>query len=395
MIHALSILLITSAGLPAALRAQETVPQTARDIEPPAARVSLIDAQLARSEAIVVGVTPTQLIAIIAGGPQRATDAEGWIGFTSPLTPATGSPSLTLTDGQRFIGAPLGGAGDLIRWRAEGAATVEATLEQIDRIVLVPNLDPGPLDALEDVIILTNGDRLEGFVAELSDTISIEVEGRTIDLPLERAAIIDLANPPEERSGAYMWFEDGSTARLRIEGDEYRLAAAPSGWEAPAPLNRARAFIYDAAAVTALSELDLVSSEPIGRRWAPPPQIRAEPAGLWAAPVSLPGPMRVTWSLPEGAVRFGAIIELREDSRIWGDCDVVISQRRAIGGQGHLAPLARAQLDSAHPRAEVAVDLDPGVGGELIITIEPGPSGPIQDRVQIDGALILLGAAGS
>jgi hypothetical protein len=282
---------------------------------------------------------------------------------------------------------------------------IEAPLERIDRMVLAPRLDPGPSAALGDVVVLTNGDRLEGFVAAIGDRVLMEVEGREVDLPIQRCAVIDLANPPEARSGPYMWLASGSVARLRSEGDRYLLDAAPSGWEAdvgPAPagasgpasesqgaLPRARAFCFDAARIGALSAQPLRSHEAIGRRWTAPPEISQAPdAPLWAAPITLPGPMRAIWALPERAVRFGAVVELREDSRVWGDCEVVVAQRRA----GVDVELARVRLHSAAPQAQIAVSLG---AGDLVISVEPGPSGPIQDRVRLDSALLLLAAPGS
>lgn len=363
----------------------------AQDAAPASAAVTLIDQQLERTSARITAVSPNRVVAEFEGAGQRATPADRWIGWTSPLTPATDAPVLVLADGQRFFGMPAGGSGDLIRWTADGAGPVEASLEQIDRIVLAPRLDPGPSDAIDDVVILTNGDRLEGFVVALGGDVEMEVEGRAVSMPLQRIAVIDLASAPAERAGPFMWFDDGSIARLEARGDTYLLAQAPSGWEASAPAAAASAFVYDAASIRALGELPMIDYEPIGRRWGPAPQIGPQMAGLWAAPVNLPGPMRASWQLPQGARRFGAVVELREDSRVWGDCEVVVAQRRAGDVDGG-AELARVRLTGDEPRAQVAVDLDGSLGaGELVITVEPGASGPIQDRVRIDGALLLLG----
>ena len=351
----------------------------------PTGPVSLIDARLGRTQGVVQRITPEELLISIDGAPARAISAERWIGFASEIGSPEPSPTLILTDGQRFIGAPVGGSGEALRWRAASAGMIEAPLERIDRVVLAPSLDPGhDPAALGDVVILTNGDRLDGYVASLGDRIEIEVEdGRMVDLPMQRAAVIDLANPPAERSGAYMWFADGAVARLRREEGQYWLDAAPSGWESTAPLERARAFVYDAARITALSDLPVGDYQPISRRWTPAPIInRAAGAPLWSAPVELPGPMRVIWALPDNAVRFGAIIALREDSRVWGDCEVVVAQQRA----GAQVELGRVRLDSAQPSAQLTVDVAPG---DLVITVEPGASGPIQDRVRITGALLL------
>lgn len=351
----------------------------------PAGSVSLIDAGLGRTQGVVERITPRELLVSIDGAPARAISAERWIGFSSEIPAAEASPMLILTDGQRFSGTPAGGSGESLRWQATSAGMVEAPLERIDRVILAPQLDPGPDPAaLGDIVILTNGDRLDGYVAALGDRIEIEVEGgRIIDLPMQRAAVIDLANPPAERSGAYMWFADGAVARLRAEGEQYWLQAAPSGWESTAPLERARAFVYDASRITALSDLPVGDYQPISRRWTPAPIVdRGAGAPLWSAPVELPGPMRVIWPLPDNAVRFGAIIALRDDSRVWGDCEVIVGQVRA----GAQVELGRVRLDSAQPAAQLTVDV---TAGDLIITVEPGASGPIQDRVRITGALLL------
>jgi hypothetical protein len=94
--------------------------------------------------------------------------------------------------------------------------------------------------------------------------------------------------------------------------------------------------------------------------------------------------MRVEWTLPAGASKLGTIAELPPSARVWGDCEVIVE---AVSG-ARATELARAHLSGATPSAEISGSLSGAT--KLRVTIDAGPSGPIQDRVVLRRPMILI-----
>jgi hypothetical protein len=71
---------------------------------------------------------------------------------------------------------------------------------------------------------------------------------------------------------------------------------------------------------------------------------------------------------------------------VWGDCELIVE---SVAGS-KITPLAKARLSGSDPSFEINVPLDGAA--KLRMTIDPGPSGPIQDRVVLRRPLVLVNA---
>jgi hypothetical protein len=206
---------------------------------------------------------------------------------------------------------------------------------------------------------------------------------------------VRFANPPKPGPGVYAWLHDGTVAaasELSVDSSGRctlvgRFAALDKQPSATMDANNLRAVCFDAAALRPLASCPWAVSESRGasRRWIPPLKVAdANAAPLGAADIELPGPMRVEWTLPPGATRLGTIAELPPSARVWGDCEVIVE---AVSGS-KAAELARAHLSGASPTAEISGALSGAT--KLRVTIDAGPSGPIQDRVVLRRPLVLV-----
>lgn len=340
---------------------------------------------------------------------EGSSDAAGGIVVQNESGDATAGAFVELTDGQRLVGRPaLDASADLqlgddeIAWSHPAFGTVALSLEDVSRVVLIPAGGLRALADLDDVAVLTNGDRVRGFIESIGRTVRIETGGSVIELPLDRVAELALANPDEQPEGMRAWLSDGSAVSVsevrtsrsgelileigarvdesELTGHELRLADLV-------------AVSVDASRFTPLGTIEIQSTEPIGRRWTPAPRVE-EPgkAVLSAAAIELPGPMAVTWVLPGAARGISGWAELPASSRTWGDCELVILEST----RGVEVELFRERLNAEDPVARFSASFGDEDAGErtLIIRLEPGEHGPIQDRAILHRALILLDGFG-
>lgn len=341
-----------------------------------------------------------------------------------PPQPEPQSAMLELADGQRFAGALAAGGGEneTVRWLHPVLGVLEFKLDQVARIRLgqappAPAAPAPPAQGANDVVLLRNGDRLEGFIESLGGALRFSPggNGAATDIPLDRIHEITLANPAEAPpAGAIMaWFRDGSIIACRAmksgrmgeltlvrslqeseAAPERRTEAAP---ESPMPLalDDLMAASFDASALTPLASLPPARQEPAGgRRWTRPARV-VDPqlAMLGAADIEMPGPMVIEWDLPAGASRLLTTAELPREFWTWGDCELVVSISPA--DQTAESELARQHLSAAQPIATInaALGAAPGVR-RLRFRLEPGEFGPVQDRIILRRPLLLVGGPG-
>jgi hypothetical protein len=330
----------------------------------------------------------------------------------SPDHPVAG-PILELTDGQRFAGVMAGeGSGsETIAWLHPILGVLEFRLDQIRRIRLHEGAWTGAAAGQSDLLIFSNGDRLEGFVEAIGARLRFgDLEGKAAprDLPLDRISEIILANAPAQPSpqAAVAWLRDGSVIACRVirttRQGELTLSATLQESEAadtraesrrPAPALRlddllAVSFQSPGASLAPLGALTPSSQEPLGgRRWtSPAAPIDADRAILNAPDLDLPGPMAVTWSLPAGATRLAAQAELPRENWTWGDCELVVIAATPAGPK----ELLRKRLNADAPTATLTGAFPEG-STALTLRLEPGASGPIQDHVILHRPLLLIG----
>ncbi len=360
--------------------------------EPIPYRVRAYDSSLNPVEGVLLSADPFRV-----QGPTRRTTALGSLAAFIALEPdappvSDDDATLFLTDGRRVLGKPAPStSADEVAWNSTrfGPLTFDAELV---RAVAAGKDHPPGVAADADVILLRNGDRLEGFVDQLADPVLITVDGTPRSIPFQRVAAVMLANPATPPAGPRAWLLGGDvvaatlasfkTGAMVFRRDETYFELSPDEVLAYAP---------DAAALVPLSSLSPSAQTPAaGRRWTPPLRVRAglsEPLDLRV--IELPGPMVVEWTLPPGSTRMAFRAELPVSARLWGHCVL----RVETVTQGAAAALATHVLSAESPLADFNAELSaPAAGSEgvtLRLTLDEGERGPIQDRVILHDALIL------
>lgn len=326
---------------------------------------------------------------------------------------AGGTPVvIELVDGQRLIGSvgPWNSSAIGAESSGEGLGVLTPTfgarvlpLERVGRIILDPWARPGdgPPDwttGVDDELILINGDRLRGFLVSFADEIRFDAGDGERPFPVQRVAEVRLGNPRETPSGPRVWWSSGAIVDARATGPstggQIRLSdgTQTSGF----PIDEIDAAWLARGGVIPLASLPVRRSEAsAGRRWTPPVRAGSEgDAPLGTPHIALPGPIRVEWTIPPEAARFGTIARLggtlehphAEPGR-WGDAIV----RVAIRVRGEETELLRTPLSRRSPEATLGAPL-PGAGTPdrtLIIEVLEGRFGPIHDRVLLDRPMLV------
>lgn len=349
--------------------------------------------QLSRSE--VLAVAP-----LVVRGPvmPSGTVLNVWRDPTLRDTEPLGR--CDLVDGQVLPGRvwAAGSTSDALGWESRLWGHMSVPIEAVSVLTLRPGGSGRRDGHRDDVVWFVNGDRAGGFVSGISTIITLEADGKRTDFPAERIAGIGFANPPVAPQGTWIWLYDGTVAAvssLRVTRDNFAFveAAMPSmnrGPDAKLAADELRAIAFDAARMSPLASLPLSVASSQGRRWTPAPivaDIRAAPLG--AADIELPGPMVAEWALPKGAARVSALCELPPTCRVWGDCELFVEL--SIGGETR--PLWRSRINAGSPEVRFNVLLGgAGDGSRLRLRLDPGENGPIQDRLVIRRAVVLVGA---
>jgi hypothetical protein len=333
-----------------------------------------------------------------------------------PTAPATATPSspasialpaLELVDGQRLTGN-LGeaGEGDLFTWTHPRLGVLQLKLDDVQRLrvrELKPSQRIGSAPEANDLLIFANGDRVEGFVEALADPLVITIGEAKREVPLDRVGEVVFANPPGAPAGAFVWLRDGSiiaarelrttrvgelliTPRLVSDSESPEMHGAGS---ASVPLAELIGVNFDTGALMPLAAVTPERYEALGgRRWTPPVRV-SEGGPLGAGDIVFPGAMSVRWSIPEHITRFSALAELPREAWTWGDCELVVQ----VETGGAAKELVRQRLSGAAPSQRINTGLGAGPGRTLIVRIEAGELGPIEDRVVLRRPLLAASPA--
>ena len=350
------------------------------------------------------------------GGPRPApvlelTDGQRWPGFLTPDAPetsASGSSAKPAEPPVRWTHERLGGLSVAI----DSVGTYTSDREPFDT---PDSAAPPSTPTGSDLVWLLNGDRILGVVDHLGRTVRITPRERgSVPVEIDAAQIVQvrLSNPPVAPAGPTVWLADGTVARTaalssptrtQIRIDAARSESGPSPADASTPGRTAGnvysiadllAFAPDASRLVPLAGLAVDSFSPVKPLiYADPVRILPPSGGvapLGAADILLPGPMTARWRLPAGAGRICFAAALADENTAWSQCVV----RVLVGTPGAEAELARVELDRERRARNVNVDLAKARPGDgILIAVEPGEHGPIQDSVVLRHALLLVNPA--
>ena len=308
---------------------------------------------------------------------------------------------VALTDGERLGGTLVAseGKGEEFLYEISGLGTVKVPLTMVSELATWADTGEEAARGKDDVVLLANGDKLTGFVANIrggeNAGIALEAGGKTQELELSRIGRVVFANELEPTAGSKMYLSSGAVVKVKslralpaaggYGGVEYTatlMGADGKAIDGSTSLQWVAAYVREASGLVGLASLRMpkVTAGP-GRRWTPgvtvlPALVR--PVGM--ADIELPGPVAAEWELPAGARRFSADVELPAAGREWGECSVVVD----AGGK----ELARVKLDGEHPSGTINVEV---TGVKLRVSVVEGSRGPVENRVVLRGALLLVG----
>jgi hypothetical protein len=325
---------------------------------------------------------------------------------------------IELADGQLFPGRIADGTprpgSEEISWIHPLLGRMEFRLDNVS-FVLINSEGSDDLRALGqssgDVVGLTNRDRVEGFIAAVGAEVSVEVgpARKPAAFPTDRVSYLRFASNTKSAaiSGPRVWFHDGTVAAATAVASD---APETLSLKIPAAGDGKKSIRLGAGEIVAIaldsSKIRPLASIPtspapapaageVQRVFIPRPITRAAAtAPLGAADIELPGPMTADWILPSGVTRIAGGIELPNSCRAWGDCIVTVT----VADKQHL----QQRINGEHPRADFNISLEGGASaGEITgakyggpihfkVTIDPGESGPVQDRIVLKSVLMLV-----
>lgn len=347
------------------------------------------------------------VLAILPGDGGAILKDEGqivWREITDVRRDATGR--VEMVDGQVFPGRLSLAAADAkpgrLRWSNALLGELEFAMDDVSVAVLLgekavlPKMDR----SAGDMVGLVNQDRVEGFVAKIGSEVEVEVSNKPVKLPLERVAFVRFANAEKAAKGARAWLSDATVVNVsdvRMTAEGTVQMRVPARGEANAALSisgdEVVAVNLDAARLRPLATMAMrVAATPKDRLWAKPATVRdpiASPLG--AGEVEMPGPMTVEWTLPVGAERVAGVAELPAGARAWGDFTLVLEVVSGATKKDVLRERMYEGKTSVEFNFAVAADGAAAKEGvKLRATIDPGESGPIQDRVVLRRVLVLV-----
>jgi hypothetical protein len=226
-----------------------------------------------------------------------------------------------------------------------------------------------------DTVWLSNGDVLSGFVAAVGPKIRIETSpasgtaaAKVQELPSDAVARIELTNPPIRGKGALVGFSDGTV--LQAAG----MLLASEVCEVSPVLKPGMTVRHP------VSSIDWIL--PRAEQWR---SLLADAVGPSEAlestgdGVLIREPGTFVWDVRAGETMFVAQVALPPSCYDWGDCTLIVKLGKANGKE-----VARVHFDAETPAHRLAIPLNGATALEL--TIDPGASGPVQDRLLLSRA---------
>jgi len=300
---------------------------------------------------------------------------------------------IQLADGQVLVGS-FGGfaaveSGSVSRWKHSGLGNVSIPLDQTALIQFEPLLTT-LVASDSDVILLRNGDRVSGFVKSVGTEVEMEVQGSVQPVPVERIAGMALVHAEQKGGPLRVWLNDGSVFdAAQIDGGFAGgfalrgLALVAGRSNLPLTVEDIDGVALQPARLQSLADqaprIEDANAPALPRSHQEPPRVTdGRSAPLSAATITLRGPIRLIYEIPEGFTTLSAIAEIPLAFRRWGDVVLVIRQ----GGK----ELLRQPMSGSNSRHSIAL---PIVAGELEIEVEEARHGPVGDTVILTRPLLL------
>ena len=261
------------------------------------------------------GATTTVRANALAGITSSAWP--GWVALQPRHPERASEPQarslMTLDDGQRFNGN-FEMSGSEMRWRCRDIGLINIDLERLQWIG-PPSLFTQPAPT-KDVVVMVNGDHVEGFINTIDPERGVQVESgadkaagadgsRWIDL--SRTECIRLSGRSRPVEGWRIWLRDGTVVHAQQwsrSGDQLNLQGlgAPGGPPSTTvPWTSVVAIAAPGGGMRALWSQPWAVKDQQPRERLTAPTIRIQPAmALDLCDVDLHGPGSFTVQVPEG-----------------------------------------------------------------------------------------------
>lgn len=312
---------------------------------------------------------------------------------------------ISLVDGQRVRGSIIeSGVPEELAISLITGTTIHGDASiPLERVLSIRDqlspIERAEADLIDDLVILRNGDMVSGFIESIGPSVRVSLDDSELDLDFSLIERLHIANEPDPAEGIYLSFADREVLRaigfdyatqgpVQVSVDPVTLGLEDSGstdWRFD-PGSLDALWLNDATQeVVALSEMEPQRVEPMGdRAWVPTPVVLDANASHPALQtIDLQSPVRVVYALPEGASRFACTLEAPIE--VWTDCVA----RVIVDRNGRNRQVFEQRLHAEHPNAEINIELPSGTDA-LIIEIDPGAHGPVQDRVLMHKPRVLI-----
>lgn len=348
-------------------------------------------------------------VAIVANRPVRA----------AAVGPRA-EPAVELVDGQRFPGEPRATAKPFA-WSHSWLGVQAIELERTRSIVLQPSsvaqtsrATSGtglPEPGAEDLVLLANGDRVEGIIEEFGADVVVErANAGATTIPIGRIAALVLISPLEPPIGPRLWFDDGTVIDAVPTSSETakpgllairRIPRSPTkaaGVEPPTPTTAERtplvetvvlrAFATSPSAILPLASVTLNEARPTGTLPTFAPNRPTTLPGQWPAnllPIVIGGATAVRYELPEATGRFVAEMRPEGANPRWTSFTVVVRSGDREVFRREVVP---DPSTGALPREPLWINV-PITSRALEIEVLEGERGPICDGIRLDYAMVI------
>jgi len=313
----------------------------------------------------------------------------------SRSTSGSGSPAwLTMTDNQHFPILVMndGDPHTLSFTSVFNNAIRSVDLEHVSSLTT----ESGSMSFSEDddLVVLTNGDHISGFIESINLSVTIDTSTGLRTYPLDQTQLVRLANNPQRTQGVYLHLDTETRLRatdLAASANNFGSATitglgTPEIVEFESHRFGGLGIVHNQQRLVALTSLDPLEIEPTGERaWTPEPKslLSTIPhSGL--GDLDLRSPVSVTYVLEPGATSFACTVDLVAGP--WSDCTLIVE---SMDAQSSVQQLDLVQLNPDNQTHRLLVDFPQGAS-RLIIRIEPGKKGPIQDRVILRRPRLLI-----
>lgn len=286
--------------------------------------------------------------------------------------------TLRLADGGVLTGKPKQEA-DGFTWRNWWTGPITMPLEEIISFTLVETGERIESSSVDDVVSLSNGDRISGFVDSIENgTITLEKEGGTVlEIPQESIDQAVFANRLVPTSGPTLWTTLGD--RFVVDSISYDQDAGFMIGKRPMSRDLISGFVFENDRITPLSSRPITLNETpkTPRYHLPRPVISRGSNQMDASIIELKGPLRAEWKLQSAGLRFVSTLVIPEASRQHAEMEI-----RILDGDDLLVSF---EMDASNPTTDVSLRLS---GEVLTLEILDSGGGPIMDRIELHEALL-------